>query len=351
MSPNKKSRRQSVVDFYELHKNKGKNYTVSHFEGETYKKTYLYTLLSEFDKRGTPDQKSGSGRKGKFLKKDAKKLKDLINHKTGVSQNKLANKFDVNQSTISRQIKKQGMSYRKRTPAPKVTEKQKATQKTRLAKLARGVLRPKGDVEIIMDDESYFTLDGTGMPGNSGYYTNDKDLTPFDVKHSPKAKFPEKVMVWAVVSYRGIGQLFVPAKRYSMDSKLYIAKCLPLVKKFIDKNYSIRERKKCVFWPDLASCHYANATLAALEAKGIQYIEKELNPPNAPQIRPIEPYWSILKQRVYANNWSAKNKTQLISKIKKCAKEIQPDTYQNLFGRLKTKIRRAHDRGLQSLIK
>ena len=82
MSPNKKTRRQSVFDFYQIHKNKGKSYTVSHFEGETYNKKYLYHLLSEFDKRETPDHKSGSGKKtGKFSKKDGKKLKNLINHK------------------------------------------------------------------------------------------------------------------------------------------------------------------------------------------------------------------------------------------------------------------------------
>ena len=41
-------------------------------------------------------------------------------------------------------------------------------------------------------------------------------------------------------------------------------------------------------------------------AQDIQYVMKDINPPNAPQIRPIENYWSIFKQKVYENNWSAK---------------------------------------------
>ena len=51
-----------------------------------------------------------------------------------------------------------------------------------------------------LDDESYFTLDGAGMPGNSGYYTTDKNETLCDVKHRTESKFPEKVMIWNVIS-------------------------------------------------------------------------------------------------------------------------------------------------------
>ena len=33
---------------------------------------------------------------------------------------------------------------------------------------------------------------------------------------------------------------------------------------------------------------------------------KEDNPPATPQIRPIEQFWSMLKAKVYENNWSAR---------------------------------------------
>ena len=39
-------------------------------------------------------------------------------------------------------------------------------------------------------------------------------------------------------------------------------------------------------------------------------------PPNAPQIRPIENYWGILKMKVYEGNWSAKNRALLVWRIK-----------------------------------
>ena len=59
-----------------------------------------------------------------------------------------------------------------------------------------------------------------------------------------------------------------------------------------------------------------------MTAQDIQNITRDVNPPNASMICPIEMYWSILKQKVYENNWSAKNCDQLIRKIKSCAKKI-----------------------------
>ena len=39
--------------------------------------------------------------------------------------------------------------------------------------------------------------------------------------------------------------------------------------------------------------------------------------PDAPQIRPIENYWGILKMKVYEGNWKAKTKNHLIRQLKK----------------------------------
>ena len=39
-------------------------------------------------------------------------------------------------------------------------------------------------------------------------------------------------------------------------------------------------------------------------------------PPNAPQIRPIENYWGILKMKAYKGNWMAQTRGHLIRQIK-----------------------------------
>ena len=69
-----------------------------------------------------------------------------------------------------------------------------------------------------------------------------------------------------------------------------------------------------------------------------------------PQIRPIEIFFVILKQHVYARNWSAKNREGLICRIKKCASEIDVSMIIKMFDNLPPKIIIAKNYGLDSLL-
>ena len=55
-------------------------------------------------------------------------MKKLVNNKTGVSQRKIANCLKISQSTVSDNIKKLGLKYRKRYRAPKATESKKKSR-------------------------------------------------------------------------------------------------------------------------------------------------------------------------------------------------------------------------------
>ena len=274
----------------------------------------------------------------------------MANHKTGISTRKLATKFNVGKSTISRDLKRMRVNYRKRQPAPKRSEAQIRRQNERLMDACgdSGWANLDDPRDLILDDESYFPLNGAEMPGNSGFYTTNKAETPSDIKFKRRDKFPEKVMIWAVISKEGIGKIQVFKKQESMNGQMYREKCLPLMLKFVDENYDSRDQ--VVFWPDLATCHYTKENLDYLESEGIYTVPKNLNPPNAPQIRPIEMFWGALKQKVYDKNWTAKNRDQLIKKIKKCAKEMNSEIYIKMFEKLREKINEANENGLDSLL-
>ena len=51
----------------------------------------------------------------------------------------------------------------------------------------------------------------------------------------------------------------------------------------------------CLFWPDLASCHYSKKTEEWYNSRDIKFIPKSLNPPHCPQFHPIEKFWGIGK--------------------------------------------------------
>ena len=67
---------------------------------------------------------------------------------------------------------------------------------------------------------------------------------------------------------------------------------------------------------------------------------EEKNPPNVPQAQPIEMIWTLFEQKVYENNWEARNSDQLARRILLKVKEINQKvvTYM-IFGARKKLLR------------
>jgi hypothetical protein len=68
-----------------------------------------------------------------------------------------------------------------------------------------------------------------------------------------------------------------------------------------------------------------------------------------PQARPIETIWAHLAQKVYENNWEAKDLSQLASRIKRKVKELNQDTLQRMLQDVRKKLRQMWREGLYSV--
>ena len=121
-----------------------------------------------------------------------------------------------------------------------------------------------------------------------------------------------------------------------------------IVKHFMKEGFA---RKKYhqdspyIFWPDLASSHYAGVCTKWMTGK-INFVEKGINPPNIPQARPIENFWGDLSQKVYEKDWQAKTKDQLINRIKSKLKEFDLKDLQSHMRRVTAKLRNIADHGV-----
>ena len=170
-----------------------------------------------------------------------------------MSQRKLADKYGVCKKTIRNNLKAGDIKYRKKIRVPKATPAQMDKQVDRIHRLAEGDFNENDPRDIVIDDESYFTLTGASLPGNSGFYTTDFDETPEKVKFREDAKFEMKVMIWMEISRTGKSKLYIFPKNQSMNAEIYRKKCLSKVAEFVDANYD--SRNQVIFWPDLATCH------------------------------------------------------------------------------------------------
>ena len=155
------------------------------------------------------------------------------------------------------------------------------------------------------------------------------------------------MLVWVAISEDGIALPFIYESSIAIDANRYINKFLkPKLVKFINSKY---KEDEYVFWPDLASAHYAKKTIDVLKANNIVFVDKHENPPNVPQARPIETFWANVCSKVYQGGWQAKTKLQLIRKIKKVLREFDPNELQDLMKGIRAKLRKIADKGPYSI--
>ncbi|XP_065654663.1 uncharacterized protein LOC136081287 [Hydra vulgaris] len=279
---------------------------------EEFARSTIYDSLKRLETVQSFSDRKHPGRPTAWTREKKAELKRLVNNRKGVSQRKIGIKFGVNQLIIGRQLKKMNIKYRKGEKTLKYTIEQQIKAKKRSRKLVNQLYNTKS--LLVIDDEKYFCFAGDNMPGNSGYYTNNKKTCPESVRFIGKEKFPKKLLMWIAISDRGMSEpLFRTSKAVAINSSIYINECLekrllPFIHKYHgDFNY--------LFWPDLAS------SLNWMD-QYVYYVDKESNPPNVPQARPIENFWGHLAQKVYEGDWQALPEQVLIDRIKLKLQEI-----------------------------
>lgn len=318
---------ERVYFYCNLHWNKGKKSIVNHFLDEGVAKATIYRMIKKWENGLPPIRAKGSGRKAKIMTKgNIKNLITAINDHASISTRRLAKRFNCDHSYVVKTIKKKtDIRYHNRMTVPYRTEKQKASCRPRCGR----ILKKFPEHEFILDDESYFTFANTEKNSNVGFWSADVSATSHSVKFKAKKKFEPKLLVWLAVSQRGISAPFIAPSGTAINQHIYLKECI--IKRllpFIEKYHS---EGNYVFWPDLASSHYAKIVLNYLKENEVKFVAKEDNPPAVPELRPIENFWSILKGLVYDKGWEAKTLNQLKDRVKYCLRKVDMSMVQSMF--------------------
>ncbi|CAF3544917.1 unnamed protein product [Rotaria socialis] len=319
--------RKRVYSMLGQNTNLKNNDIVKHFVQEGFKRRTLYNIIKRYEMGLPAEDLPRSGRPTSFKRKNLKRLQNAAINRIGVSQRKLGRKFGVAQSTIHYNWKKFGLKHYKRQKAPKYSENQVEQIPKKCRKMRRQMLT--SNTFIIVDDEKYFTFSNDDMPQNVGFYAFGKEDVPDNVKFKTKEKYPKKVLVWLALSAKGISTPYIGStKGPAITADIYVNKCLS----------------------KLPSSHYANKTTRWLHEQNIKFVPKQDNPPNVPQARPIEDFWSILAGKVYEGGWESKTELQLKRRIYQKIKEIDMNVVQHMMMSIRTKLRKIEDKGPFSLV-
>lgn len=324
-----------------------KKQVLEHFMKEKIARSTIYSIMKRFEDGKPSSNLQKTGRPRILNQSKLEKLRKAAVDLKGASNRVLSRKFQVSKETVRQNLLKMEIKYHKKVTVPRYSEKQLLEIPKKCRILRRQIFT--ANRQIILDDEKYFTFSWNNSAQNAGFYTNNIQTTPDDVRFAPKGKFESKVLVWAAISSKGISQLYIQdSKAPAIKATTYISKCLSKLDKFIKEKHP---NEDSIFWPDLASSHYAKITLDWLKEKNINFVPKHANPPNVPKARPIEDFWSLLCQQVYSKGWEAKTTDQLIARIKLCVKKVDLEAVQVMIGSIKSKLRQIEEKGPLSLYK
>lgn len=337
--------RKRMYQFVKDNPNLTNKVIVKHFMEEKVPKSTAHSILQRLENNLPPERRSRiTPAICKMTEDKVNLLKEMIDHSDGVSQRRVADQFEVHQSTISRTIKhKTSIRYYKKKTAPKRTPLQMMTSRKKCSKLTK-IFRKK---QIIIDDESYFGLSNYKLSINAGFYSSNLDATSKDIKLKRKEKFEPKLLVWVALSPKGISKPYIVPSGQAINEDVYLNKCLrsrliPFIEHF-------HKNDQVVFWPDLASSHYSKKVQAYLASQNVECVPRERNIANVPEIRPIEDFWSEIKRAVYANCWQADNLDQLRKRIDYCFKNLTEKAIHRLGKRSFTRVDGVRRKGLKNL--
>lgn len=119
-------------------------------------------------------------------------------------------------------------------------------------------------------------------------------------------KYPPSVMIWSVISSKGLGRLYVVVGTMRQDQYITVLqrRLIPQLNEWFPNN----EEK--IFMQDSAPCHTAKSVKTFLAQSSIPLLEW---PGNSPDLNPIENVWELLKREIGKENITTKH--QLIARI------------------------------------
>lgn len=277
-------------------------------------------------------RKPGSGRKKGFRSpKKVKKVVAKLQQNPNISNRKLAIKVNTSETTVRKIKKHVGLKTYKIQAIPDRNAEKNVDAKNRAQKLKSDFFDKK--MCCIMDDETYVLMDFSQLPGQGFYSSVGRGNVNKSFRTKKKSKFPKKHLVWQAICTCGDrSQSFVTSG--TINGEIYVKECLkkrllPFIRKHNVSTF---------FWPDLASCHYGKAAKQWYEENDVDVVPRDSNPPNSPEIRPIERYWALAKKKLKETYKEAKT-TEIFKRNWKYASEkVSKDTIRSMMEGIPEKI-------------
>jgi transposase len=296
-------------------------------------KSTVHEVLKTFSERLSVQRKPRNDKNVRRADRGLdRKVKQVLERNPNLSVREVARKIGKSAGFVQNSKKRSGLKSYKVKKVPNRSDKQNLTAKTRARKLYTEYLTKFSCV--VMDDETYVVEDFKQLPGLAFYTAMAKNAVAEHFKTKKLSKFPKKHLVWQAICTCGKkSRAFITTG--TINKEIYQKECLekrllPFIRSHTDNP---------LFWPDLASCHYAKTVMKWYEDNNVNIVPKTANPPNCPELRPIERYWALIKRELSGKKTDVKNAKHFHQIWTKAAKSITEEGVQVLMDGVKRKVR------------
>lgn len=338
-----------VVQFYVGNANYRKSVVAKHFAAEGISRSTIYAMIKKYEDHGRVGDLPRSGRPAvKSTRKLKASIVRMFDGKDRISTRIAAARLNVSKSLIHRiKLKDCGIKSYRKAKAPKYINDQEARAEKNARSLSRKLRSSDPSTVLILDDESYFPKDPSQVAGLQFYHSSDKTHVPDKLKVKGIAKFPPRFLVWQALAEDGSRSAPFICYNQTITADVYLQHCIKeRLIPFISANFP---GKNVLFWPDLATAHYAADVTAYLRNQGIAMVDKSKNLPNCPHLRPIERYWQFVKEHYKKRKKGPKNLRSFQRMYREDSSKVADDLVKSIMGTMRKKIRKVGNSGVYSV--
>lgn len=335
---------ERVCNFHKTHANRDSKITWSFFKKEGIPRSTVYSYIKKYGESEKVHFKRPPGHRAVLgTTKLRNRIKKIDKTRPSTTTVAAAKEVEISKSYLST-IKVHDLGIKARTK--KRAPNNNPSQKSRINDNCKKLLQKIRSKVVIIDDETYVPLDPANVPGRHFFHSSDPSEVKYEDKIRKKDNFFKKHCVWQCISSSGhVSDPVILEGNINQD--VYLKNCIKEgLEKFINK---FHKNDNVVFWPDLATCHYAKKVTDYMRLKNIDFVPKDANPPNCPQLRPIERFWAICKSRYSKLPEKPDTFRKFKLRWKKISLEVGQKSGKNLMRNLRKKIGLVAEGGVESL--